>query len=385
MPHPVRGLSLEGLVTVERISDPALLPAVAQAWDDLIDERAPGAVFRSSAWMLPWWRRFSRGKELSIYAASVGPRLAGVLPAYRAKTPLGGQRLRLLGDGAVTSDYLGVIAKANELELTSEAIASAILAGERDVLLDGVLADDPLLDALRRAGRPSSTQWHACPYLPIPRPSDFGAWIGDRPGGLARQLRRRRRWLEKRPGFRLEVVTGEEELAAALPILWRLHRARWAVQGGTKALPEPEVEKFHADSARELARRGWVRLYILHADGEPRAALYGFDRGGRFLYYQSGTDPSWSSRSVGTVVMGAAIEDAFDRGLEEFDFLRGLEPYKDRYTSLRRPLAELRVVTGARPLALWAAHRTRRAAVRMAGPVVPPSLRQGRGGLARDR
>lgn len=364
------------MVTVERITDPAQLPAVAEAWDALIDERAPGAVFRSSAWLLPWWHRLSVGRELSIYAASVGTRLAGVLPAYHARAPLGGQRLRLLGD-SVTSDYLGVIAQPGDLELASEAIAQAVLLEERDVLLEGMLASDPLIAAFRVAGKSVSTRPNTCPYLALDALPDFDKWVRDRPPEVS-QLRRRRRWLEKRPGFRIEILTEEQEIAAALPTLWQLHRAGWAVRGGTQALRDPAVEEFHSESARELARRGWVRLYLLHADGASRAALYGFERGGRFLFYQSGSDPEWRKRSVGTVLLCAALEDAFQRGLTEFDFLRGNERYKTLYTSLRRPLATLRVATGPRARALLVADRTRQVAERVAGA----ALR--RRGVARD-
>lgn len=369
--------------TVERISDPAQLPAIAQAWDELIDERGPGAIFRSSAWLLPWWRLFSDGKELSIYAASVGTRLAGVLPAYRAGTAVGGQRLRLLGDGAVTSDYLGVIAQPDELELTSDAIARAVLAEEHDVLLDGVLGSDPLVAALQRAGKRFSARPDACPYLALDGLPDFDTWIRDRPPEVA-QLRRRQRWLQKRPGFRIEILTGEAEIAAAIPTLWQLHRARWAVEGGTKALIDPAIEQFHSESALALARRGWARLYLLHADSAPRAALYGFERGGRFLFYQSGADPNWRKRSVGTVVLCAALEDAFDRGLNEFDFLRGDERYKSLYTSLSRPLATLRVVTGPRAHALKVVGTARAIGMRMAGRLLPPSVLHRRR-RARDR
>ncbi|MDQ1561561.1 MAG: hypothetical protein QOE85_902, partial [Actinomycetota bacterium] len=239
------------MVTVERISDSARLPALAEAWDELIDERSLGAVFRSSAWLLPWWHRFSDGKQLSVYAATDGTGLMGVLPAYRVRSPLGGQRLRLIGDGTVTSDYLGVIARPNELEAAAEAIALAVVAEERDMLLEGVIATDSFIAALRRRGTSFSARTDACPYVPINALPDFDAWIRDRPNGLREQLRRRRRWLAKRPGFSIEVLTGETEIAAALPTLWHLHRARWEVEGGTKAL-DTGVEEFHTESARAL-------------------------------------------------------------------------------------------------------------------------------------
>jgi CelD/BcsL family acetyltransferase involved in cellulose biosynthesis len=364
------------VVTVERISDSARLPALAEAWDELIDERSLGAVFRSSAWLLPWWHRFSDGKQLSIYAATDGTGLLGVLPAYRVRSPLGGQRLRLIGDGTVTSDYLGVIARPNELEAAAEAIALAVVAEERDMLLEGVIATDSLIAALRRHGTSFSARMDACPYVPINTLPDFDAWIRDRWPARARAAR----WLAKRPGFSIEVLTSETEIERALPTLWHLHRARWAVEGGTKALTEPAVEQFHTESARALARRGWVRLYLLHADGAPRSALYGFERGGRFLYYQMGSDPDWRNRSVGTVVLCAALEDAFNRGLSEFDFLRGVERYKTLYTPFRHPIATLRVAAGARARALCLSHSVGQLVVAAAGAALPPSVRRRLGG-----
>jgi CelD/BcsL family acetyltransferase involved in cellulose biosynthesis len=352
------------------------LPAVAEAWDELIDVGHPGAIFRSAAWLQTWWRQFSDDKELCIYAATKGTRLIGALPAYRVESVLGGQRLRLLGDGAVTSDYLGVIARVDDLRDAAQAIAKAVLSEERDVLLDGLIGSDPLIDALRRRATTSSLLAAACPYLSIDGQGDFKSWITSRPRGLGAQLQRRRRWLEKQPGFRIDVLTDQAEVAAALPTLWQLHRARWALSGGSRALPDTAVEQFHYESARALARLGWVRIYVLHADGRPRAALYGFERGGRLSYYQMGTDPDWRKRSVGTVILCAALEDAFERGLGEFDFLRGNEQYKMLFSGLTRPVATLRLAAGVRACTSLHAHRAWRVGANVVGPRLPLSVRK---------
>jgi CelD/BcsL family acetyltransferase involved in cellulose biosynthesis len=362
LPGPLR-IGPHGGVTVDRISDPAQLPALAQVWDEMIDETSPGAVFRSSAWLLPWWRHLSEGKELATYVAREGGRVIGVLPAYSVRSAWGGRQLRLLGDGTVTSDCLGVIARPEDLERAVQAVAQAVLGEQRDLFFDGVLADDPLVDALRRPSRGFFARSEVCPYISISPSTDFGAWMQDRPRGLAAQLRRRRGWLEKRSGFKLEVLTDATDVARALPTLWQLHRARWATEGGTKALPSPSVEDFHAEAAVALARRGWVRLYLLHADGAIRAALYAFERGRRLQYYQMGTDPEWRNRSLGTVILGAAQEDAFERGLAEFDLLRGPEPYKLLYTSSSRSILAFRVAAGVR-----------RHAVRLGDRVLEPSI-----------
>ena len=324
LPGPLR-IGPHGGVTVDRISDPAQLPALAQAWDEMIDESSPGAVFRSSAWLLPWWRYLSEGKELATYVAREGGRVIGVLPAYSVRSAWGGRQLRLLGDGAVASDYLGVIARPEDLEAVRPA-AQAVLGEQRDLFFDGVLADDPLVDALRRPSRGFFARSEVCPYISISPSTDFGAWMQDRPQGLAAQLRRRRRWLEKRSGFELEVLTDATDVARALPTLWQLHPLdgrRREVRELCPVLPSRTSTPRRPASSLVVGGCGWN---ILHADGAIRAALYAFERGRRLQYYQMGTDPDWRSRSLGTVILGVAQEDAFERGLTEFDLLRGSEP-----------------------------------------------------------
>ncbi|HEX2568902.1 MAG TPA: GNAT family N-acetyltransferase [Polyangia bacterium] len=366
-------------LTVRCTSDPAELPALATAWDALIDEQAPGAVFRSAAWLLPWWKHFSPGKELRIYVArsAATGRLVGVLPAYRVPTPLGGSRLRLMGDDTVGSDYLGVIARPEDQGAATRAIVRALAAEEHDLCFNFVAEDDPLVEALRHQATRDAGQFTAapllpCPYLDITAAGDFRRWRDGLPRGGGAQLVRRRRWLERRPDFALEVVTEESKMVGALATLWQLHQGRWAREGGSDAVDRPEVIAFHAEAGTELARRGWARVYLLHVEGAARAALYGFERGGRFAYYQSGNEPAWRQRSVGTVVLGAAIEDAFARGLCEFDFLHGDEAYKSTFAASRRWLLQVRVATGARARAQWAMDEGFRAGRQLVRKHLPP-------------
>jgi CelD/BcsL family acetyltransferase involved in cellulose biosynthesis len=194
-----------------------------------------------------------------------------------------------------------------------------------------------------------------CPYLVVD--GDFHRWLAARPDGTGAQWIRRRRWLERRPGFRIEVARAPGEVARAVEALLVLHRARWAEAGGSLGIAGERAAGFHREAARALAERGWAELWLLHADGAPRAALYGFQRGGRFAFYQSGLDPAWRSRSPGAVLMGAAIERAFARGLDEFDLLHGDEPYKARWADRRRELLHLRLAATRRARAALTVER----------------------------
>src|SRR5206468_2281345 len=85
--------------------------------------------------------------------------------------------------------------------------------------------------------------------------------------------------------------------------------------------------------AHAALERGWLRLWVLEADGAPVAAWYGFRFAEVDWYYQSGRDPAWERQSVGFVLMAHTIQAAFDDGMLEYRLLRGGEGYKERFAS----------------------------------------------------
>jgi CelD/BcsL family acetyltransferase involved in cellulose biosynthesis len=330
------------------------LSALAGDWRRLVDPAHPGAAFRSFAWISSWWKKASPGGEQHVLVARDGAEIVGLLPLYCEPT-LGGPQLRLMGDGAVGSDYLGVVARAADQARVAVACAHH-LDGAGELLLDGLAEDDPLLPPLA-AGALIEPRYR-CPFV---RTADsFDAYLATLPDGTGAQWLRRRRWLEKRPGYRVDVLAAPDEpdgIVRGIEILFELHRKRWALEGGSDAIYGPRTEAFHRTAARRLAAEGWAQVFVLSVEGAPRAALYGFRHGDRFAFYQSGHEPAWRPRSVGTVLLGEVIRRSFADGLREFDFLRGAEPYKFRWATGWRETVCLRVPgRGLRP---WLAERGR--------------------------
>jgi CelD/BcsL family acetyltransferase involved in cellulose biosynthesis len=364
---------------VNQVQDPAALPALAAAWDGLLDANHPGAPFRSSAWLIAWWHSFGDGKQLAIYTVTRHDELIGILPAYRVSTSPGHWRLRLLGDTDVDSDYLGPIARSADLASISRVLAATLVTTQCDLMLEGLDARDEFTVALTRQAvliGASCFSWSLapCPFVAIPSDHDFEGWIRQRPGRLGRRLAAGQRWAETQPGYRLEVAQDEASLDAAARTFWRLHHARWASVGGSDAVYDSRTENFHRESLRALGKLGWARIYLLSVHGEVCAGLYGFMHGDRFAFYQSGFDARWRRRSVGSIVIGAALRDAFANGLREFDFLRGEEPYKGLFATSRRHLVVLHIAAGTPARTLWTLHRLRRHVRLLLRRVVPKQV-----------
>ncbi len=328
--------------------DPRRLEALRGEWSELFDAAASPSPFLAWEWLAPWWRAFGgRRTPWILEARDRAGGLAGLLLLAGGPGRLGIRRWRLLGNGVTGADGLDVLARAPLAAEVREALARALAeaAEEWDVLdLEDLPCGSPTVGALRRATAARGAtaiveRGFVCPGFAV---------RGTFREHLARVPRRetygrRVRWLARQPGFRIDVATAPAEAPAALEDLLRLHRLRWAAEGGSAGIPPGPVEDFHREVVPLLAARGWLRLYRLHAGGAAIAAVYGLEVGGRFFYYQSGYDPAWSARSPGLVLVGRTVEDAYARGLADYDFLRGTEPYKLEWASDRRETCTLRL------------------------------------------
>ncbi|GAC1341235.1 MAG: GNAT family N-acetyltransferase [Myxococcales bacterium] len=378
--QPAEAAPEPGRLPASVLTTAAELEAIRGEWAALNGSARAGCLFLGPEWLIPWWKHFGAGRELRAIALRDGAALVGLLPLFAERVRLGGvgaQRLAFLGDGATGCDYLDVLAApGREAQVLDEAVR-ALLALPWDTCdLDGMLRESASALSLAQrfppvraavddspAGRVvrEAELRFICPTIPL-----LGTYEEFLQGlGRRENLRRREKWLARQPGFAITVARMPEEAAPDLERFLALHRARWAVEGGSDGLSDERHEAFHRDAAAELARAGMLRLYTLWCARRPVASVYGVVQRKRFLYYQSGYDPLWASRSVGLVLLARTVKDAFAEGCEEFDFLRGDEAYKMQWKRAERWTVRFQLFRGGRGraarTALLASHAARSA------------------------
>jgi CelD/BcsL family acetyltransferase involved in cellulose biosynthesis len=342
------GRAAAGGLAVRQSRDPARLGELGDEWRALFGAAAEPSPFLSWEWLHAWWRAFGGRRRLWLLEArGADGRLAGALALTSRSGLMGVRRWQLLGNGVTGADGLDVLARAPDAAAVREALARALAAeiADWDVLdLEDLPCGSPTVGAVQRAMAPRGARAQVergfvCPAFALR--GTFGQHLA----GIRRRetYGRRVRWLARQPGFRIEVATAPGDAGPAMEDFLRLHRLRWAEEGGSYGIPPGPVEDFHRDVGPLLAARGWLRLYRLFVDGEAIAAVYGIEVGRRFYYYQSGYDPAWSARSPGLVLVGRTVEDAYARGLSDYDFLRGTEPYKLDWAADRRETCTVRV------------------------------------------
>jgi CelD/BcsL family acetyltransferase involved in cellulose biosynthesis len=94
-------------------------------------------------------------------------------------------------------------------------------------------------------------------------------------------------------------------------------------------------------------------LLFIYKNDRPISSVLLLKSDDTCMMYQSGLDPSYSSVEPGYQTNLAAIEYAIGEGFRYFDFLRGDEPYKARWSTTREPIVRRKYVPPKLKSQLW--------------------------------
>ncbi|MGH9474733.1 MAG: GNAT family N-acetyltransferase [Terriglobales bacterium] len=323
------------------------LAALERGWKQL--QRRVGVTnpFLSWEWQSAWAAQLPRGVAPVVVAQPFPDgSLAGLL-ALQWRRHQGLAQLEFLGEGS-GGDDLDCLLDPRAPAGTAERLLAAALRQRRWQRLR--------LESADAGGALAQLPWvrtEAAEWLPtLELPASFDAYLAAQsPNFRAEIRRRRRRFVRQWPQARLDCAAAPAAVAAALPHLFRLHNLRRTQHAAAGIFESPRLRAFHLRAAPGLAALGVARVYLLRTPETILAVLYGLEAGPagarRFLYFQSGFDPAATAFSPGTVLLSAVIEDCMARGLRSFDFLRGEEGYKARWTSARHSSLRLLAVRGA--------------------------------------
>jgi CelD/BcsL family acetyltransferase involved in cellulose biosynthesis len=308
--------------------DVARLDGWAAQWDQLVDSSPLPSPFMRS-----WWLIGTGGPGRHFLLVVDGADLLGGL-ALETRHPMLG--IRMMGDGSLCPDHLDLLAApGHEAAVVSLLRDWICRPGERLLDLKGIRAGSRLIEAL--PGRVRREPMAVAPFTPLPDSAEKYR------ATLPSQFRKNLRVSAKRlaaEGVAHRVIRGPA-VPQRLDILRELHQSQW----GGRSNFLPVFDRFAAGFAGGCAADE-VAVHELGNDNLVVATVTAFEVAGRVSLYQSArlTDHRW--RDATTVLLAAIIDDACARGCSEVDFLRGDEPYKERFAPDRREMLRLVAGTG---------------------------------------
>jgi CelD/BcsL family acetyltransferase involved in cellulose biosynthesis len=289
-------------------------------------------VFVTPEWADAWRAHYAPGAELRLLAVrDDAGELRALWPFYvDTRGPV--RVARLAGHGP--ADELGPACAPEDRVLAAHGLRQALESralGAQALLAERLAAD---VDWPAQLGA-RTLHREASPVVPIGGRS-WEDYLAAQSRNFREQAGRRRRKLEREHDIQITMTGDPAALGADLDTLVALHERRW--EDGESDSFDGVNGAFHRDFAAVALERGWLRLWILRANGEPVAAWHGFRFGGVDAFYQSGRNPEWDRASVGFVLMAHTVRLAFEDGMAEYRLLRGEEGYKGRWAAEDRPV-----------------------------------------------
>lgn len=183
-------------------------------------------------------------------------------------------------------------------------------------------------------------------------------------------LVRKARKLRDHCDIQIIKVTEESQVEAYLTAATEISRKTWQFKrlGWGIGASDPDVVR---GELKFLARRGWLRAYLLKCGEEACSFILGWQYGSRFYHAGLGFDPVWEKYSVGTVLLLFVLEDLYkDNRPELYDFGTYAE-YKERFCTESYPEAIVWLFR-RRPYPIFAdcMHRTFSTASRKSGALL---------------
>ncbi len=301
-----------------------------------------GVAFRRAAWLHNWWRHYGAGRELFVLTVrNARDQLVGIAPCYVESSVRHGRVVRLLGDGVVCSDHLGLLATPEYRDAVAEALArwmTRASQGEHGaenqwhaLHLDGVDGNDRLVALLAERMTTLGNRVHCQMRFQYWTMSLGDSWE-EYLAGMSKTRRKvarrmRRRYFDTGRAI-VKTFTSADSWDDAMRVFVNLHQRRRESLGQPGCFADPRFNAFLHAAARDLRDRGVARLYLLELDGQPAAADFSLVDGDTMFAYQSGIEPAALDVGPGALLQTATIRDALDQQCRTLDFLRGDEPYK---------------------------------------------------------
>lgn len=335
-----------GSLQVRPLGTYSALASLASAWQAL----AGGVPFREPIWQLTWWKHYGETqpnrsrRRLFALAVEDGDRLVGLAPWYVEQTTLGGNVIRMLGSGAVCSDYLTIPCAVGNEQNVAATLAQHLgetartqwdrLDFEAAVVNDpliGLLVDELVVRGADVEWRPSVNCWR------LALPPTWDEYLAMLSKSHRKQLRRLVERTLDTPRAVWHTTRHGGEFDRDWTHFVDLHQRRRRALGQDGCFSDPTFAAFHEDVARQLLLQGRLRLHRLELDGRPIAAEYHLVGDKTVYAYQSGLDPCVLEEEPGRLAAIAVLRSAIAEGLTHYDLLRGDEPYKAHWRAVPTP------------------------------------------------
>ena len=306
-------------------------------------------------WMANWQTHLARNSQpLIVVVQDEAGNWVGIAPFCLNQTTANGRSIELLSSGITCGDYLDLICDPEDYStvaslvvdwLTENAGKESRFGGFDSIILEGVAGDSDQLTLLKGLFSAAHFDSHvsdieSCWEVALP-----ATWE-ELNATFSKSHRRKTKKAVQRLADPLTQVRSSriEGIAPLWDVFVTLHQLRRESLGEPGCFADPDFNHFLKTAVEQLAELDLAELVIFEYDGFAFGSHLLLNDGQRSFMYQSGIHPDWVKMEPGYQLIVWSLSESIARGFRSFDFLRGDEPYKARWNSVRNPLQRIKLV-----------------------------------------
>ena len=309
-----------------------LFKSLLVEWRQLLSLSSKDSIFLTWEWLYTWSEYYLGGdRSLHIVLVYRGKELVGIAPWYLSKEKFGPfivKRLEFIGSPETGSDYLDVITRRGDEENVASVVYDYLFhdsTAEWNVLFFRDVPSNSLyfmnfLNLLGKKGKFFGIKKGSfCPHLILP--SNKESFYTTLSANRRQQHKRHFRILNE--NVTLTHITNEgSESETLLAEIRKLYDKRW---GGGHDLFFQFLEAF----IERTKSAGTVQIDLLRSDDQSIAGIIHFNYKENQYMYLMAVDTQYNKKiSAGNVFLGMCIQNAIEKKVTVYDFLKGGEPYK---------------------------------------------------------
>lgn len=317
------------------------------SWSNVLKLSLQNYIFQTYEYLSTWWDNFGKNRhdrQLFILIVEDGSSLAAIAPLMIIRHPLLGNQPIIQFIGTDICDYMDFIIDAERYEdclLKILEYLSRIKYLELDLRY---LPDNSgvfnYFNGKKLAGALYSQirQVDNCPYVKLENKQN-GAFDKNLSRRLLTEIKRNEKKLELRGRLAFKSLINNAPSKDILAEYFNMHVRKWSVYNAKYSQFQYKCWRdFIGSLCVSLAERGWLDFSYVELNKKRIAYHFGFRYNYKFYYYMPTFDPEFAAYSPSKTLIMKMLEHSASDGLEEFDFLRGCEPYKLAWTSQMRPV-----------------------------------------------
>ena len=328
------------MLTIEEITHASRLPELEEAWKRILDLSKRKTLFLTYEWITVWLNHFWKDKPILFLLVKNEKGPVAIAPLLVDKEreafvfPVNGHSYRP-----------NFIWSGDEEDLLKVLFAHLRKrAGKINLRLNEVELDSFLVKTLPNIARECHIvtvfkKVSSSPFLIIN--TDWERFLKSKSKHFREEQKRKVNKLRKAGRVDFVKVTKPDQVQEAMRDILSIERNSWKEKEGTSFTVVPGLKEFYLDVAETFARKDCLCTYLVYFDSVPLAHLFGIAYENKYYALKTSYDDSYKELSPGVFLFAQALQDIFESGMEEFDFLGVESRWKNEIASDTRNLVNI--------------------------------------------